>query len=229
MQKHNDVGSDCPLCGTRARELARAAGRPLLACGECALCFVAEPYHVSPEEERARYRLHRNTRDNAGYVRMLGTVVTALQRQLPPAREMRVLDYGCGTAEVLVGLLREAGYAAEGYDPCFRPDTDLARPYEAVVSTETFEHFRRPAEDIARVVALVRPGGLLVVMTALHDGVADWGRWHYALDSTHVVFYAARTFAWIAARWGLRLLQHNARNLVVLRRPAGTANQPATA
>lgn len=206
----------CPLCGAEARALSRAAGRPILACAVCDLRFVPAAHHVSADQERARYRLHRNTREDAGYVRMLMPAVAAVQRYAAAGPAVRVLDYGCGPGGVLVSLLREAGYDATGYDPFFAADADLSRQFDVVVSTETFEHFRRPGEDIARLVALVKPGGWLVFMTALCDAVADWGQWHYARDSTHVAFYSLRTFAWLARRWGLRLLEHNGRNLVVL-------------
>jgi SAM-dependent methyltransferase len=193
--------------------------RPLHGCPQCDLWFVPAAAHVSPEAEAARYRLHRNSRADVGYVRFLTPAVAALQRHarlLPPDPE--VLDYGCGPAPVLVELLREAGFRARGYDPFFAAGQDLARRCAAVVSTETFEHFRRPAEDVARVVARVAPGGLLVVMTALHDGVADWPQWPYALDETHVAFFARATFDYIAGRWGLKLIETDGRRLVILRR-----------
>jgi SAM-dependent methyltransferase len=212
------IGPTCPLCATAAERPVAAAGRPLWACPECGLRFVPADHHLSLEQERQRYLLHRNSRADDGYVRFLMNAVDALRRHAGSPPGLDVLDYGSGPTAVLADLLREAGFRVTAFDPFFAPDADLSRPFDAVVSTETFEHFRRPREDVARVVALVKPGGLLVVMTALHDGVADWGRWHYALDSTHVAFYSARTFAYIAREWGLCIREQNGRNLVVLER-----------
>jgi SAM-dependent methyltransferase len=126
------------------------------------------------------------------------------------------LDYGSGPTPVLVELLRKAGWDATGYDPFFAPDADLSRPFNAVVSTETFEHFRQPREETGRVLRLLAPGGVLVVMTSLCDAVTDWPRWHYARDETHVAFYSTRTFAHLAAARGLMPLENNGRNVVVL-------------
>jgi 2-polyprenyl-3-methyl-5-hydroxy-6-metoxy-1,4-benzoquinol methylase len=209
----------CLLCGALAPRVATAARRPLHTCPVCGLTFVPAAGHVSMEDERARYLLHRNTREDAGYVRFLMTAVGALERRVPAATGPLVLDYGCGPTPVLVELLRERGYAAEGYDPFFAPrGADLTRAYEVVMATETAEHFRRPAAEFERIVRLVRPGGILIVLTALTDVVTDFARWHYALDSTHVAFYSLKTFAWLAARHRLTMIETNGHNLVMLGR-----------
>lgn len=221
-------GAECPLCGALAPFATRAAPRPVHRCPECDLRFVPAAHHLSPEQERARYRLHRNSIEDAGYVRFLSPVVEALKRRLPcratppltrqglpAAGAPAVLDYGCGPDPVLVKLLRRAGYDAAGYDPFFHPDTELRRGYDAVVSTETFEHFRAPATEIERVVRLLKPGGVLAVMTALYDG-QDLATWHYSLDATHVCFYTIATFRFVAVRWGLQVVETNDRNLIVM-------------
>ena len=51
--------------------------------------------------------------------------------------------------------------------------------------------------------ALVRPGGLLAVMTGFQPkGAGDFSNWHYRRDPTHVVFYAEKTFALLAEERG---------------------------
>ncbi|NIT81976.1 MAG: class I SAM-dependent methyltransferase, partial [Nitrospinaceae bacterium] len=37
--------------------------------------------------------------------------------------------------------------------------------YDLVISTETFEHFHRPGDEVPRAVGRVAPGGYLAVMT----------------------------------------------------------------
>lgn len=212
-----DARVACPLCGATAPGAASAAGRPIHACPVCDLRFVPAAFHVSSEQERARYKLHRNSPSDAGYVRFLSPVVEALRRALPPEAGGEVLDYGAGPEPVLVGLLRAAGYAASGYDPFFGSSGAAGRACDAVVSTEVFEHFRAPGADIERVVRLVKPGGVLVVMTALYEG-QDLATWHYSHDVTHVAFYSAATVSWIARRWRLELLETDGRRLTVLRR-----------
>ena len=90
--------------------------------------------------------------------------------------------------------------------------------HAAVVATESFEHLRAPGADLDRICGCVTPGGVVVVLTSLTDGVADLAHWHYALDATHIGLFAQRTFAWIETRWPLRVLEGNGRNLTVMRR-----------
>lgn len=220
----------CLLCGTPASRVAVAGGRPLHACLVCGLTFVPTTGHLSLDEERARYRLHRNTREDAGYVKFLMTAVEALERHAPAAGALSVLDYGCGPAPVLVELLRERGYAAEGYDPFFAPRAaGCDRVYDVVISTETIEHFRQPAVEFGRMVRRLNPGGVILLMTALTDAVTDFSRWHYALDSTHVALYSLKTVAWLTARYPLALAETNGRNLVVLRGRPTSRHPPGIA
>ena len=52
--------------------------------------------------------------------------------------------------------------------------------------------------------SLLKPGGLLAVMTQLVDGV-DFRGWHYKDDATHAGFYSGATLEWIARRFNARL------------------------
>ena len=208
----------CLLCRTVAPFLTLAGKRPFHRCPTCGLTFVPAAWHVSEDEERTRYGLHRNSPDDAGYVRFLNPVIEALERHIPPSRMPSVLDYGCGPEPVLLNLLRKRGYRVNGYDLFFAPDWPGTAPFDAVVSTEAVEHFRTPSVEFKRLAGSVRPGGFVVIMTALTDGVNDLARWHYALDSTHIALYALRTFGWLAAHWPLAVVETNGLNLVVLQR-----------
>lgn len=208
----------CLLCGADSPFLEMAGSRPFHACPVCGLAFVPAAWHGSPEAELARYRLHRNRPDDAGYVRFLTTAIDALERHVPFEKAPRILDYGCGPTPVLAGLLRERGCRVSGYDCFFAPDFDEQARFDAVVSTEAIEHFRSPAGDLDRMVRSLEPGGVIVVLTSLRDAVRELGRWHYALDETHIGLYALRTFAWMATRWPVAVIETNPRNLVVLRR-----------
>jgi cyclopropane fatty-acyl-phospholipid synthase-like methyltransferase len=130
----------------------------------------------------------------------------------------RVLDYGSGPAPVLVELLRQAGYDAAGYDPIFAAGTDITGPFDAVVAVETFEHFAEPRRELERIAGLLRPGGLLIIITLLHNGPAAMRDWWYARDATHVAFYSTATLAWIAGAFGFELVQCDNERLAVLRR-----------
>lgn len=215
-------GAPCPLCGTGVRSAATAGPRCFRHCAVCDLIHVPAGRHPSIAAQRARYLLHENDRNSAGYVRRLAAVADLAMGFHPEAR--RVLDFGSGPEPVLVQMLRDRGMDAAGYDPIFAPRTDLSRPYDAVLSIETFEHFGRPADDVARAAGLVAPGGILAIMTLWHDGVESIGSWWYARDVTHVAFYSPRTIGWISRRHGLCLEYVDSKNLAILRRPGGRAS-----
>lgn len=207
---------NCRLCGYAVTPATRSEGRDFYHCQHCDLLFVPEGQHLSQSAARDRYALHRNTIDNEGYVAMLERPVCLLREHGHGVH--RVLDYGCGPGPVLVELLRRAGYEAIGYDPHFAPDADLTRPFDAVTSTETFEHFAEPEKDIARIVKLLRPGGYLCVMTLFHPGPEKVEGWWYARDPTHVSFYTRKTLEWVCDAFGLFMLTCDEKNLTLMQK-----------
>lgn len=53
------------------------------------------------------------------------------------------------------------------------------------------------------MMGLVRPGGLLAVLTSFQpEDQRDFATWHYRRDPTHVVFYEAHTLALVAEERG---------------------------
>jgi SAM-dependent methyltransferase len=90
-----------------------------------------------------------------------------------PAPPARVLEVGCGSGE-LTTALAASGYDVLGIDPLapygdrFRrillEDLDVGEgPFDAVVSSHAFHHIRDLDHAVDRVVALLRPGGVLVL------------------------------------------------------------------
>jgi len=88
----------------------------------------------------------------------------------PPAR---VLDVGCGQGE-LTTALAVAGYDVLGIDP-LAPQGDRFRrirledleadegPFDAVVASQSLHHIRDLDHALEGIVALLRPGGMLVL------------------------------------------------------------------
>ncbi len=217
-----DRAMSCILCGHEAAASVVSWKRLIFLCPRCDLRFVDPGQWPSPAEEAERYRLHQNRPEDAGYVRFLWPVVECLRRHVAGGN---VLDYGCGPEPVLVGLLRRAGYAASGYDPNFiREEAGTGRtpegPYDAIVSTEVFEHFRDPAAEMNRLVRWLKPEGTLVVMTGLVNDATRMETWSYANDATHILFYSAATFRYIAGRWGFAWIEQQGDRVIALRRQA---------
>lgn len=198
-------GPACPLCHSgQVRSFAHAHGRDYLECDVCGLVFLAPGQRLGPEAERGRYETHENDPADPRYRAFLNRLAAPLARRLRPGAEG--LDYGSGPGPALSVMLEEQGFPMEVYDPFFAPGTEpLERTYDFITCTETAEHFFHPDAEFDRLDRMLRPGGLLAVMTEMLREERDFGQWYYARDPTHVCFYRPRTMEWIAARFGWSL------------------------
>ncbi|HIH44752.1 MAG TPA: class I SAM-dependent methyltransferase [Candidatus Methanoperedenaceae archaeon] len=208
-------GVACKLCGSVSVQAFRVRERMYVRCRDCDLIVVPDEFHVSPQDEMARYRLHENTLSNEGYVRMFREKIALIKGYCPGIRS--VLDYGCGPQPVLAELLRREGYSADAYDPYFFPEKP-DEAYDLVMSTEVFEHFRDVRAGINGIRECVKDGGFLAVMTAFHDAVADFNSWWYITDPTHICFYGMRTFGRISREFGFSIVFTDRKNFIILRK-----------
>ncbi|MFI5344741.1 MAG: class I SAM-dependent methyltransferase [Elusimicrobiota bacterium] len=174
--------------------------------------------HAEPAREKARYAEHNNTPGDPGYRGFLDRLLSPLSAVLPSGAVG--LDYGCGPGPTASGMMRERGFSMFDYDPAFFPDRGaLSSVYDFIVSTEVLEHLRRPAEDLARLDGLLRPGGVLGVMTGVLEDDAAFVSWWYRNDFTHIAFYRPETLAWIAKRFGWALSRPS-RHVALFRKTA---------
>ncbi len=203
----------CPLCGKEVTHQLQGKKRSFRHCLTCDLIFVPPAEHPTPEEEIQRYRQHNNSVDNPGYVSLLSEVLNLVQRFGPA--EGSLLDYGCGHEPVFVGMCKEAGYEAFGYDPYFQKELPNSSKFDIITSVEVFEHFRTPASEIQRLISLLKPGGMLAIRTLLHHGEGDFICWWYAVDNTHISFYSRQTFLWIAENFQLKILSSDNEKLLL--------------
>lgn len=197
----------CPLCDSAIHVFCEDRARRYLECPGCGLVSAEPAAQLSPQDERAIYDLHQNDPADARYRAFLARLADPLLAKLAPG--MRGLDFGCGPGPALSIMLREAGMAMADYDPCYAPDaTLLAAQYDFVTCTEVVEHFRDPLAGWTQLASLVRPGGWLGVMTQLAPDVpANFLRWRYRDDRTHVSFHRLATLRWLAGRFGFALEQ----------------------
>ncbi|WP_282012023.1 class I SAM-dependent methyltransferase [Nitrospina watsonii] len=218
---------DCPLCATPTDAFAQNAQRAYRLCPLCRLISVPPEHLPGREEEELRYREHENSLDNPGYVAMFLDKVRHLQEHCPEAET--ALDYGCGYEPVLATLLEREGYHAEKYDSIFFPQLPEGARFDLVISTETFEHFHRPARELQTIRRLLRPAGFLAVMTRFYTeagetpNAAAFLNWYYQRDPTHVCFYRLATFDWIARAHGFQHVFDNGKDFILLQRVGGAA------
>jgi hypothetical protein len=206
----------CPLCAHGVEPYSEDRRRAYFHCPRCDLVSADPASHLDAPAERGYYDLHENDPADQGYRRFLGRLAGPILGRLNLG--MRGLDYGCGPGPTLSIMLEEAGMLMEDYDPYYRPDRGaLGRTYDFVTCTEVVEHFRRPAEDWARLTALLRPGGWLGVMTKLVISRERFAAWHYKDDPTHVSFYSPGTFSWLGARFDL-VVERVDRDVILLKK-----------
>ena len=203
----------CPLCNSPVRFLTSGENREYWRCSICRAISVPEDFHISRDEEVKRYLQHENRIENDGYVQMFQEKINILK-----AYDIQTaLDYGCGYEPVLKTLLEKEGINTSVYDPNFFPQPCLDKLYDLVISTETFEHLRKPAEELERVSSRVAPGGFLAIMTRFYPTEENaFSDWYYKRDPTHIIFYCSKTFEWIAEKTGFKLIFNNEHDFVVL-------------
>ena len=194
---------ECPLCTSRATEpLHRDRKRDYRICLSCDVVFVPPEFHVSREEEKARYDLHSHSLEDAGYRTFLNRLVQPLEKKLSPGA--RGLDFGCGRASTLAVLFDDAGWSCANYDLHYCNDPAvLDRQYDFLTCSETMEHFRRPREEFERFLRLVKPGGWIGIMTQLRDEAPPFAQWFYKNDTTHICFYSRQSFRVLGAHYRL--------------------------
>lgn len=208
---------DCPLCGdTAAEPFVRWRDRDYLRCRHCQLIWLTPEQRPSAAAEREHYTTHENDQRDQGYRRFLARLTEHLIPQL--SANASGLDYGCGPGPALAAMLREAGFTMQVWDPLFAPDpTPLQQQYDFITCTETAEHFHHPKTEFERLNTLLRPGGLLGLMTSFPPPAEDFPGWHYVRDPTHVCFYSPETLKWIAERYGWEM-QIPVKNVAIFRK-----------
>lgn len=206
----------CPGCGAAAKGALRlftmeeaAPSVWVLKCPDCGLVF--KEAHPDTGAQRAIY--------GEGYAHFTeGTPPSAadinsarqkLRRSLQllgaerPAREIRMLDIGCGEGQ-FVRILRALGHAAEGIDPYLPermagpllrradPADIAAASYDVATLLNVAEHVVDPLALFASVRRLLKPGGVALVTCPYGDSWAQkayCNRWcHMALEE-HLLFW----------------------------------------
>lgn len=205
---------DCLLCQssqTAAFQVTKKPERSYFHCGQCDLIFMDPHQRPSAQEEKARYDFHQND-GSSGHQAFLSPLVedilTYISEQKTDIHSLKALDFGCGPHPFLSLLLGHKGLQVTNYDLFYFPDQDhLRRNYHVITSTEVWEHFAHPRAEIARLVRILKEGGLLAVMTSAHKGEGAFHDWYYRRDETHVTFFSEKSMQWIAQEFHLKLVK----------------------
>lgn len=177
-------------------------------CPDCGFVFKDPAHILGHEKERARYELHENSLDDPAYVAYFKKFLDqALVPFSGPGRE--ALDFGSGPQPVLAQILeRDYGYSCHIYDPYFAPcEGYKTKTFDVITATEVIEHLAQPLEAFEELASLLRPGGILAVMTqVLPETREDFLTWFYPRDPTHIRFFTIEALEVIGKRTGLDLV-----------------------
>ncbi|MDF1579843.1 MAG: class I SAM-dependent methyltransferase [Desulfuromonadales bacterium] len=209
---------NCPLCVHAETVLyCQDKKRSYRQCVRCSLVFVPPEYRLSPAAEKAHYDLHNNDPADMGYRRFLSRLFEPLcERVSVPARG---LDFGSGPGPTLSLMFAETGYDMAIYDPYYAPDDDvLLNRYDFITASEVVEHLYQPGVVLAKLYALLFPGGWLGLMTKLVSTAEAFAGWHYKLDPTHVCYFSRATFRWWAEQIGCDV-EFVGQDVVLLHKP----------
>jgi SAM-dependent methyltransferase len=208
----------CPLCQHADSILFSSdSQREYRQCQQCQLVYVPSAQLLSPAQEQQHYQLHNNDLDDPGYRQFLQRLASPLLAALPPG-QLQGLDFGCGPGPLLAKMLAEAGHQMQLWDPFFANNpAALAQSYDFICCSEAIEHFVHPAQEWQCWLHLLKPDGVLAIMTSYYHNAAHFANWHYKRDPTHIRFFHQHTFAFLARRDQLSL-SFPAKDVVILRK-----------
>jgi len=166
-------------------------------CDICKGIVKDEKYYLSADEEKERYETHNNDVNDIRYQKFTLPITHYVFENFLP--EHKGLDFGSGTGPVISSMLMKKGYDIVQYDPFFAPRKNILNYiYDYIVSCEVFEHFYNPKVEINRLTSLLKPNGMLLIMTMLYNDQIDFNKWYYRKDPTHVFIYRKETIEYIA-------------------------------
>lgn len=210
------AGVECPLCFQGVHQQLRGPlNIELYHCDNCELIFKNKEDRPSQTEETERYLEHNNDESSKGYVDFLKKAVQPALNFMEAG--MEGLDFGCGPNPVLSQIVNEAGFSCANYDPLFFPELPDER-MDFIFATECFEHFFHPNKEMRLITALLRPGGILTIMTNRWRELEKVADWWYVRDKTHVVFYHQKSFEYLCKTFGYSVLFDDGESVLVLQK-----------
>lgn len=187
-------------------------------CLHCEFVHQDPTTHVDGVKEKEQYDFHDNSFENEGYVDYLTKFMDSYV--VPLNKAGAALDFGSGPGPVLSELLKKHFELVLHYDPYYHPDESYKKKtFDVITSTEVAEHFSDPLKEFRHLKSLLREDGYLVIMTSFRTmDMEEFLGWWYRRDSTHISFYRVKTFEEIARQLGLKIVSHNEKNVIILKR-----------
>ena len=188
----------CPLCdGMQGKSFYEDKYRPYIHCLDCDLIYVESKYHLSGLDEKEVYDQHENKPSDLGYRKFLSRVFDPMCERIQAGS--KGLDFGSGPGPTLSLMFTELGHEMSIYDKFYADDRSVFQEeYDFISTTEVIEHIALPRPELQRLWSCLKPGGVLGIMTKFATGEADFSKWHYKNDPTHITFYSRESFNYLA-------------------------------
>jgi len=201
----------CPLCTSENNSLFyKDHLRDYLECANCHLVFVPNEYHLSLAEEKERYDTHNNNPKDYRYRQFLSQLTNPLNL-LIPSRSFG-LDFGCGPGPTLSLMLEEKGHRVELYDKFYYQNQSVfKKTFDFITLTEVLEHLSDPIFEIERLKSILKPDGVIAIMTQTLTQNTDFKAWYYKNDPSHIGFYNQKSLGYLADYLELEITHYSER------------------
>ncbi len=191
----------CPLCHCAEHALyAHHKTSEYRLCSVCSLLFLLPSSYLNAQDEKCRYDLHTNSSDDLGYRKYLTKVLNPVKERVQEGAFG--LDFGSGPGPTLSRMFEEEGYKMNIYDHFYAKDENvLEQKYDFITSTEVIEHLYDPRTVLDRLISMLKPQGLLTVLTQVYPSIDEFTSWYYKNDPTHVCFFSLETMKYLEKKW----------------------------
>lgn len=210
----------CPLCSTGGNYFYQVMekGRTFFLCPSCKLVFQSVESLPGADEERSRYELHRNDKEDEGYRNWLGSFIKS--SVIPWYKNGDILDFGSGPRPVLTEILESKGYSVFSYDPFFAPLWPEQRAFSLILLCEVLEHIHDPLKEFRRLGAVAADGAVLSLKTQFLPSLNphDFKGWWYKEDTTHIRFYSPESLKALGENSGWDLMSQDGKSLAIYKK-----------
>jgi len=175
----------CPVCGsTHVKNVVSTGLCKVASCGFCAHEYTHSSLIFNPEVYSDEYFVesHKNWFDNPNLelFEFIHNKISLHVNVDRPARNIRLLDVGCGKGALLGYFASKNCYSLTGIDIC-EPDPGMPQSvivhkigvedykpvelFDVVVSTLAIEHVLDPEKMLTNIFSFLKPGGIALVVT----------------------------------------------------------------
>ncbi len=204
----SEIRGKCKVCNANTTVLSHPIFGDYFYCCNCDFISKDKSNLLDENEEKIRYSSHKNSIEDQEYVDYFNRFLN--ESVMPFVGEgKKALDFGSGPAPVLAQILEQKfNYKMDIYDYYFSPEeVFIGKHYDLITSTEVVEHLSDPLLYFNLFSKLLRPRGILAIMTQFHNNdEAHFLKWPYIRDRSHISFYTPKTMKYIGDKVGLKVI-----------------------